>query len=91
MSCWAKNAIGSQKEPCTFEIVAAGLPDALQNCSLSIESPNSMLVECIEGFDGGLSQEFLLELFEVPSGHLVRNVSLLVSGSTQRIDYRYGH
>lgn len=39
-----------------------------------------MQVDCVEGFDGGLPQGFLLELVEMPALRLVRNLSLLVSG-----------
>lgn len=78
ISCRAKNAIRVQASPCLFEVVAAGRPFPLQNCSLSKESPNSLQVECVEGFDGGLPQGYLLELLEVPSLRLVRNMSLLV-------------
>lgn len=38
-----------------------------------------MQVDCVEGFDGGLPQGFLLELVEMPALKLVRNLSLLVS------------
>lgn len=38
-----------------------------------------MQVECVEGFDGGLPQGFLLELVEMPALRLVRNLSLSVS------------
>lgn len=43
------------------------------------ESQDSVQVDCVESFDGGLPQGFLLELVEVPSLRLVRNMSLLVS------------
>lgn len=38
-----------------------------------------MQVDCVEGFDGGLPQGFLLELVELPALRLARNLSLLVS------------
>ncbi|ETN65555.1 sidestep protein [Anopheles darlingi] len=76
ISCWGRNAIGVQKSPCIFQVVAAGRPFALQNCSVSNQSADSLHIECIEGFDGGLPQMFLLELVEVPVLRLVRNLSL---------------
>ncbi|XP_052899973.1 hemicentin-1 [Anopheles moucheti] len=76
ISCWGRNAIGVQKSPCVFQVVAAGRPFALQNCSVSNQSADSLHIECIEGFDGGLPQMFLLELVEVPVLRLVRNLSL---------------
>lgn len=39
-----------------------------------------MQVDCVEGFDGGLPQGFLLELVEMPALRLVRNLSLQVGG-----------
>lgn len=56
-----------------------GRPFGLQNCSVLNQSADSLQVECIEGFDGGLPQGFLLELVEMPALRLVRNLSLLVS------------
>lgn len=56
-----------------------GRPFPLQNCSVSNQSSDSLQVECMEGFDGGLPQGFILELVEMPGLRLVRNLSLLVS------------
>lgn len=57
----------------------AGRPFPLQNCSWDRVSLDSVQVECVESYDGGLPQGFLLEVFQVPSLRLVRNLSLLVS------------
>ncbi|XP_055382348.1 protein turtle homolog A [Condylostylus longicornis] len=76
ISCYARNSIGQQKTPCVFQIIAAGKPFPLQNCSISNQSSDSLQVECIEGFDGGLPQGFILELVEMQSLRLVRNLSL---------------
>lgn len=59
-------------------VFVPGRPFALQNCSVSNQSADSLHIECIEGFDGGLPQMFLLELVEVPVLRLVRNLSLQV-------------
>lgn len=61
-----------------FFFLFTGRPFSLQNCSVSNQSSDSMQVECVEGFDGGLPQGFLLELVEMPALRLVRNLSLLV-------------
>lgn len=34
-----------------------------------------MVVECIEGFDGGQPQHFLLEVYDQQTGHVQANVS----------------
>lgn len=64
--------------PLSIVLLHPGRPFALQNCSMEKGSPDSVQVDCIESFDGGLPQGFLLELVEVPSLRLVRNMSLLV-------------
>lgn len=56
-----------------------GRPFALQNCTITNQSSDSLQVECIEGFDGGLPQAFLLELVELSDLRLVRNMSIIVS------------
>ncbi|KAL9897612.1 sidestep IV transmembrane protein isoform 2-T23 [Glossina fuscipes fuscipes] len=76
ISCWARNSIGMQKSPCIFQIVAAGRPFPLQNCTISNQSADSLQVDCIEGFDGGLPQSFMLELVELNSLRLARNITL---------------
>lgn len=85
ISCRAKNAINVQTSPCLFQIVAASRPYPLQNCSLSKEAPDSLQVDCMESYDGGMPQGFLMELLEVPSLRLVRNISLLVSFITKSL------
>lgn len=65
-----------------------GRPFALQNCTMERQSPDSSVqVDCIESFDGGLPQGFLLELVEVPSLRLVRNMSLLVRATEKPIHF----
>lgn len=51
----------------------------MQNCTISNQSIETIHVECVEGFDGGLPQMFLLELVEIPALKLVRNLTLFVS------------
>lgn len=46
-------------------------------------SPDSLQVTCEEGFDGGLSQAFLLQVVAVPSLRLVRNLTVLVRVSLE--------
>ncbi|EDW59180.1 protein turtle homolog B isoform X1 [Drosophila virilis] len=76
ISCWGKNSIGLQKSPCVFQIVAAGRPFPLQNCTVSNQSVDSLQVDCVEGFDGGLPQSFMLELVELQSLRLARNITI---------------
>lgn len=60
--------------------VLPGRPFSLSNCSLSNQTSDTFNIDCIEGFDGGLPQVFVLEVVEVPALRLVRNLTLMVSG-----------
>ncbi|CAD0203702.1 unnamed protein product [Chrysodeixis includens] len=97
LACYGENAVGQQKVPCLFQLVAAGRPFHLQNCSVANQSMDSLNVECVENFDGGLPQTFLMELLELPSLIVRYNVSTnrtppyfeirgLPPGVTYRID-----
>lgn len=42
--CWATNAVGRQRRPCSFHLVPAGIPDALRNCSVGNQTSSSIHV-----------------------------------------------
>ncbi|EDS29519.1 conserved hypothetical protein [Culex quinquefasciatus] len=46
--CWADNAVGQQREPCVFHLIAAGKPEMPYNCSLTNQTSNSLEVDCAE-------------------------------------------
>ncbi|XP_049821876.1 titin isoform X1 [Aethina tumida] len=73
--CWGKNEIGMQREPCVFYINPAGKPDPLTNCTIVNQTAESLHVECMEGFDGGLQQEFIMEVYDSQTRKLVSNVT----------------
>ncbi|XP_033322506.1 protein turtle homolog A isoform X1 [Megalopta genalis] len=66
VACWASNQVGKQRAPCLFQVIAAGRPYALHNCTvtemsapldaeeLGAKSGTGLLVRCLEGYDGGL-------------------------------------
>nr|XP_046911450.1 uncharacterized protein LOC124492570 isoform X3 [Dermatophagoides farinae] len=62
--CWGRNSVGVQSKPCAYSIVAAGSPDPVRNCSVFNVTEDSMRVDCDEGYDGGLVQHFLLEIYD---------------------------
>ena len=64
LMCWSRNAIGEQQKPCVFHIIAAGKPDPVKNCSISNVTSNSFQISCSPGFNGGLPQNFTLEVVE---------------------------
>ncbi|KAJ0182176.1 hypothetical protein K1T71_002898 [Dendrolimus kikuchii] len=63
LSCSAANEVGTQLAPCVFQMVAAGKPHAPRNCTLWNQTADSVEVSCVAGFDGGLPQRFLLEVY----------------------------
>ncbi|KAJ2953944.1 hypothetical protein O0L34_g1581 [Tuta absoluta] len=63
LSCAAANEVGNQVTPCVFQMVAAGKPHAPRNCTLWNQTSDSVEVTCVAGFDGGLPQKFLLEVY----------------------------
>ncbi|XP_037033009.1 nephrin-like isoform X2 [Bradysia coprophila] len=73
--CWGTNDIGTQSEPCIFNVNPAGKPDALSNCTISNQTLNVLQLECLEGFDGGLPQLFEVEVFYARTKNLVLNQS----------------
>nr|XP_018912191.1 PREDICTED: hemicentin-2 [Bemisia tabaci] len=75
LSCWGRNSVGTQALPCLFQVVAAGRPLPLVNCSVSNLTVSYLRVECEESFDGGLPQSFLMEVLKLPSLELQFNVS----------------
>ncbi|XP_043273728.1 hemicentin-1-like isoform X2 [Venturia canescens] len=82
LSCWANNEIGTQSRPCLFQIVAAGKPFPVRNCTLANQTYTSVEVKCVPGYDGGLPQKFVLEVYHgdldfLPSIRPLYNVSAL--------------
>ncbi|XP_055947955.1 neural cell adhesion molecule 2-like isoform X4 [Argiope bruennichi] len=92
--CWASNDVGRQREPCVFTVIPAGPPEKLQNCSVVNYTEDSLQVECLEGYNGGLVQIFQLEVYDDTGRKLHGNftsvqpqfyVSGLPSGKTLRL------
>lgn len=51
----------------TVTLYFTGKPFPVRNCTLSNQTSNSVEVTCLPGFDGGLPQHFLLELYTTSS------------------------
>ena len=71
-----------------FKCYFSGPPDPPANCSVVNQTTDSLEVECLAGFDGGLEQHFQLEVADLQTGKLLANdsdllpefvVSLLIS------------
>ncbi|KRT84413.1 Fibronectin domain-containing protein, partial [Oryctes borbonicus] len=75
LSCWGRNEVGQQRTPCVFQVVAAGRPFPLLNCTMMNQTSDSLQVECTDNFDGGLPQTFLMEILEMPTLRSKLNVT----------------
>ena len=75
LSCWGKNRIGTQSHHCLFNIVPAEIPKSPENCSFSNSSNVSLTISCNPGYDGGLKQKFIAEIYDSDSMSLVLNLT----------------
>ncbi|XP_064103384.1 LOW QUALITY PROTEIN: nephrin-like [Macrobrachium nipponense] len=74
--CFATNDVGPQKEPCSFTIISAGFPpEEVSNCTAGNITSHSAFINCLPGFDGGLPQKFLLQIWETKDDQLVLNMT----------------
>ncbi|XP_013792659.2 nephrin-like, partial [Limulus polyphemus] len=73
--CWARNSVGTQRHPCLFLVIPAGVPDPLHNCSVLNKTDHSFRVECEAGYDGGLRQQFVMEAYDTPRRRLRENIT----------------
>lgn len=48
-----------------YTYIHIGKPDSLTNCTVLNQTYNGFQIECIEGFDGGLPQDFVIEVYTV--------------------------
>ncbi|ROT82826.1 putative nephrin-like isoform X7 [Penaeus vannamei] len=74
LMCWANNSIGKQEKPCVFQIIPAGPPSSPEHCEIINNTAENIEVLCEHGFDGGMRQSFLAEVYdEGGSLHLNRS------------------
>lgn len=73
--CWGKNSIGLQREPCVFNLIHAGPPEPVHNCTLVNQTEESLTVACQEGYDGGMEQTFHMELHDAEQRTVQGNFS----------------
>jgi hypothetical protein len=73
--CWGLNSIGMQTEPCVFQVVPAGKPEPLTNCTVVNQTQHSFQVTCVEGYDGGHQQDFIAELYYAREKFVTTSIS----------------
>ncbi|XP_076314755.1 neural cell adhesion molecule 1-like [Tachypleus tridentatus] len=64
LTCWGSNRAGTQIKPCLYRVKAVELPAMPANCTVKNVTTNSVEIGCLEGYSGGSSQEFVLEIRE---------------------------
>ncbi|XP_043581666.1 hemicentin-1-like isoform X3 [Bombus pyrosoma] len=86
VACWAKNRIGVQKTPCLFQIIVAGKPYPLQNCT-ALQSTGPYAYRMDRGTsDGSMDYSLLVACF---AGGITA-VCILIVGITLTL-YRRNH
>ncbi|GIY13620.1 uncharacterized protein CDAR_567471 [Caerostris darwini] len=61
--CVAENSAGFQTEACCFRVSPASVPRAVEDCIVVNETTSSAIISCVPGYDGGLRQQFHIELY----------------------------
>lgn len=69
-----------------------GRPDPVANCTITNQTYDALSISCNSGFDGGLSQEFGLEVYDMLTKELIRNATgsepiFTITGLTSGIEY----
>ncbi|XP_022251004.1 hemicentin-1-like [Limulus polyphemus] len=62
--CSAENEVGPQVSPCVFTITPVGPPEKPRDCMVRNVTMYSIQIACEEGFNGGLKQHFVLEIYD---------------------------
>ncbi|XP_063835290.1 nephrin-like [Ostrinia nubilalis] len=75
VQCSGTNSVGRQTKPCLFHILPADKPSAVKACEITNVTYDSLTLNCTPGHDGGIRQSFLLQVFDMATGLLLRNIS----------------
>ncbi|XP_075168713.1 sidestep V [Haematobia irritans] len=74
ISCVASSAMG-QSQPCWYHVQPADLPEPVKNCSAYNFTANSMQIQCIPGYDGGIPQHFHVQVYDELNRQILYNTS----------------
>ena len=75
LMCWATNSIGRIEEACIYHLIPAGRPDPVHNCTVVNQTYSTLHVVCLRGFDGGLPQDFTMEVRDGKTSFVVANTT----------------
>lgn len=75
VQCSGSNSVGRQLKPCLYHILPADKPSTPKACEITNVTYDSLTLNCTPGHDGGIRQSFWLQVFDMTSGLLLRNVS----------------
>ncbi|XP_072933883.1 uncharacterized protein [Epargyreus clarus] len=75
VQCTGTNSVGRQSKPCLYHILPADKPSAVKGCEITNVTYDSLTLNCTPGHDGGIRQYFLLQVFDMATGLLLRNIS----------------
>ncbi|CAG9789977.1 unnamed protein product [Diatraea saccharalis] len=75
VQCSGTNSVGRQTKACLFHILPADKPSSVKACEITNVTYDSLTLNCTPGHDGGIRQAFLLQVFDMATGLLLRNIS----------------
>ena len=75
-----KERISRRVKKCRSEIMIAllflsGPPEPPTNCSVVNQTTDSLMVECLPGFNGGMDQDFVMEVADLQSRVMLTNAT----------------
>ena len=71
----------------SYTILVIGPPDPPTNCSVVNQTTDSLEVQCLPGFNGGLQQHFLLEVTDIQTKLLLANATDKIPEFTASVKY----
>ncbi|CAG9572671.1 unnamed protein product [Danaus chrysippus] len=75
VQCTGTNSVGRQNTPCLFHTLPAEKPSSVKNCEITNMTYDSLTLGCSPGHDGGMKQSFLLQVYDISTGILLRNIT----------------
>ncbi|XP_058451516.1 nephrin [Malaya genurostris] len=74
ITCTASNTYG-QSGHCLYHILVADVPDPIKSCTISNVTAYTVHVSCIAGKDGGIPQQFHVDIFDEHSKKLLFSIT----------------